>query len=285
MMNLTTNIKTNLKLILVVPFIVAIVGCGKQTSNPTTKCDADECIETSACVDGSVEAIACGLNNTGTQTQTCTGGEWDYGTCSDPDICVNAATQTQACGLNNGGIQTVTCTHGEWVENFCSDSDVCKNGDTQVAPCGLENNGMMTRVCAEGEWSSFGVCVDPDMCDEDAPSTFIVGGAIECGFPAVGALMEDGRPFCTGTLISPTAVLTAAHCVDFWTSSSKYEFFMGTDANNAQSGTMIEVSAHYPHPQWTDLNSASYPVRCCSHSIGNPGSDCPHAIQHRHDVQ
>ncbi len=39
----------------------------------------------------------------------------------------------------------------------------------------------------------------------------IEGGAREYGFVAVGAIVAGGG-HCTGTLISPTAVLTAAHC-------------------------------------------------------------------------
>lgn len=43
----------------------------------------------------------------------------------------------------------------------------------------------------------------------------IVGGhdAIAGQFPQVGALLQEGRPHCTATLIAPDTLLTAAHCV------------------------------------------------------------------------
>jgi V8-like Glu-specific endopeptidase len=43
----------------------------------------------------------------------------------------------------------------------------------------------------------------------------IVGGkdAIAGQFPQVGALLQEGRPHCTATLIADDTVLTAAHCV------------------------------------------------------------------------
>ncbi|MFO0677980.1 MAG: trypsin-like serine protease [Polyangiaceae bacterium] len=46
----------------------------------------------------------------------------------------------------------------------------------------------------------------------DVTTHAIHGGARECGFVAVGALVADGR-HCTGTLVAPDVVLTAAHCV------------------------------------------------------------------------
>lgn len=47
----------------------------------------------------------------------------------------------------------------------------------------------------------------------------IIGGAVDLGHPAVGAIVasisEDKRPtFCTVTLITASTVLTAAHCID-----------------------------------------------------------------------
>ncbi len=52
--------------------------------------------------------------------------------------------------------------------------------------------------------------VDDPESDVDA---FVQGGAFDTGDLAVGLLTFVGGTYCTGTLIAPNVVLTAAHCI------------------------------------------------------------------------
>jgi hypothetical protein len=50
-----------------------------------------------------------------------------------------------------------------------------------------------------------------------APTVAITGGQPDGdGHPYVALLLAPGLTFCSGTLISPTTILTAGHCTDFW---------------------------------------------------------------------
>jgi len=76
---------------------------------------------------------------------------------------------------------------------------------------------------------------------------------------AVVALVEDlgsgdWGAFCTGTLITRTVVLTAAHCLDD-TAPGDYQIFFGDDAS--RSGDRVTVLQHVQHPGWDAMDPAS----------------------------
>jgi len=79
----------------------------------------------------------------------------------------------------------------------------------------------------------------------------IVGGAPENGFEAVGALMQDGEAYCTGTLVDPTTVVTAAHCNPDG-SAAGIQFAFGADVRDGGNGiNLVNVTNH---PQYDDVD-------------------------------
>ena len=80
----------------------------------------------------------------------------------------------------------------------------------------------------------------------------IIGGQPESGYQAVGALVEGNEFFCTGTLVTSNVVVTAAHCLEGFSSASQLQFFFGNNANNVSSGSLVSVSDMLAHPQYDD---------------------------------
>lgn len=64
-------------------------------------------------------------------------------------------------------------------------------------------------ACVDGP----GVTDDPGADGVAAAPAAIVNGSIDEGHPAVVALTYGGQAFCSGTLVAPTVVVTAAHCL------------------------------------------------------------------------
>ncbi len=88
---------------------------------------------------------------------------------------------------------------------------------------------------------------------------YIVGGNSESGHPAAGALMFNDEQSCTGTVIAPRVVLTAAHCLAEFGSAQGHSFYIGTNANDLSSGTVIEITELIPHAEFT-MDGNSYDI-------------------------
>ena len=56
-------------------------------------------------------------------------------------------------------------------------------------------------------------CADTHIEDEDFIDTKIIGGIFEANEPQAVAIRIQPRGICTGTVIAPRLVLTAAHCI------------------------------------------------------------------------
>ncbi len=80
----------------------------------------------------------------------------------------------------------------------------------------------------------------------------IVGGTIATGDPAVVAIaIRYGSRYeslCTGTLIAPKTVLTAAHCINAYGSNQTYYVTVGTVA--ASSTQAVRIATQIKHPSY-----------------------------------
>jgi V8-like Glu-specific endopeptidase len=86
----------------------------------------------------------------------------------------------------------------------------------------------------------------------------LIFGDVDMGHPSAVALGRGNNAFCTGTLVSPTVVVTAAHCVDMLVGDPQVTIFFGTDIEG--EGTRIGVKDTATHPMWNGELSGGHDV-------------------------
>ncbi|MHB8875530.1 MAG: S1 family peptidase [Myxococcaceae bacterium] len=89
----------------------------------------------------------------------------------------------------------------------------------------------------------------------------IVGGTFDPGDPAVVALMagysvSQSQQYCTGTLVAPQTVLTAAHCINAYGTSPAYFVVFGPNADAPTADR--QVIAQFKNPGYTGSSGAGH---------------------------
>ena len=100
-------------------------------------------------------------------------------------------------------------------------------------------------------------------------SQSIVGGTTDSGDPSV-VLIGGGGVWCTGTLVAPEVVLTAAHCI-----SAKNNFvYFGPWYLGDAGGSTAVVARSYPHPDYAANKDADIGIVV----LATPSAVTPSAI-------
>jgi secreted trypsin-like serine protease len=96
-------------------------------------------------------------------------------------------------------------------------------------------------------WLIVAACGGPDTYNESEDA--IIGGTVDEGDPAVVAIFaRNAQSLCTGSLIAPRVVLTAAHCVHpaYFGENEVFEVYVTSNFFTTRASDAIRVlAAHY----------------------------------------
>ena len=98
---------------------------------------------------------------------------------------------------------------------------------------------------------------EPQSADDvQSERSQIVGGVTDTGDPAVVALTVQGQEYCTGTLVGPKTILTAAHCVNVYGSQPQYYAAFGTYAS--QPTQRVRIISQTADPLYNKATGTSH---------------------------
>lgn len=150
--------------------------------------EENACDDPDVCVDGEQGgAVACGLENSGTQEAVCKNGKWSPkvgAPCKNAWECLSEdeRTENNACGKNHRGTLTYLCDEDHfWTPAACDDPDICTDGSKDERDCESYGANNLPQVqqksCVNGQWGPWGTCNDSDRCIDGE------GGDFTCGTP------------------------------------------------------------------------------------------------------
>ncbi|WP_367127961.1 trypsin-like serine protease [Saccharothrix sp. HUAS TT1] len=109
----------------------------------------------------------------------------------------------------------------------------------------------LTRSAVGAEPPAAGIHQDPvylaNMREVVADRARIIGGVPTADFPECVAIGSRNGWCCSGTLVSPNVVVTAAHCVD---GGCAARVFVGEDVDFPDDGEVVRVETALAHPDY-----------------------------------
>jgi len=111
----------------------------------------------------------------------------------------------------------------------------------------LLHPGPLLAALAAVACGPLGCAEEPDRPETAERGQALIGGEIDYGDEAVVFINTAGR-LCTGTLVSPSVIATAAHCVDDVSADPNSTIFFGTDGYG--EGLRVGVLRSRVHPEW-----------------------------------